>query len=150
MIELAHSVAKALTLEIEKHVRVWTCSDKCIVCLARFESLDDFYVDCVCRFVSSASFRSLVGQLRRFVMLPLSSLVSRLEYPSKATVTWAVVIEVDGSIVSSPATTDLRETRTPISIASPVTFLSSRSPLDVVLPDEQLRTEPLCAVVFVN
>ena len=35
-------------------------------------------------------------------------------------------------------------------MASPVTLLSSRSPLDAVIPDEQLRTEPLWAAVFVN
>ena len=82
MIEWAHSVATALTLEIENNRRVWTCSDECIAFLSRFESLDDFYVDCVGRFVSCVSFRSLVGKLRRVRMLPLSSLVSRLDYPS--------------------------------------------------------------------
>ena len=30
MIEWAHSVANALTLEIENHRRVWTCSEECI------------------------------------------------------------------------------------------------------------------------
>ena len=69
---------------------------------------------------------------------------------ARATVTWAVVNAVDDSIVSPPTTTDLRETRTPISITSPVTSLSSRSPLDVVLPDEQRRTDPLRVAVFVN
>ena len=49
-----------------------------------------------------------------------------------------------------PTTTDFRDTRTPISIASPVTSLSSRAPLDAVVPDEQLRTEPLCAAVIVS
>ena len=107
-------------------------------------------MDCVGRFVSCVSFRSLGGQLRGVRMLPLSSLVSRLDYPSGATVTWAVVNAVDGSIVPPPTTTDFRDTRTPISIASPVTSLSSRSPLDAVVPDEQLRTEPLWAAVFVN
>ena len=45
MIDGAHFVATALKLEIENHRRVWTCSDKCIAFLARFDSLDDFYVD---------------------------------------------------------------------------------------------------------
>ena len=150
MIEWAHSVATALTFEIEKHRRVWKYSDECIAFLARFESLEDFQVDCIGRFVSCVSFRSLVGQLLRVRLLPSSSLVSRLDYPSGATVTLAVVNAVDGSIVPPPTTTDLRETRTPISIASPVTSLPSRSPLDVVLPNEQLRTEPVWAAVFVN
>ena len=91
-----------------------------------------------------------MDQLRRVRMLPLSSLVSRLGYPSGATVTWAFVNAVDGSIVPPPTTTDFRDTRTPILIASPVTSLSSRSPLDAVIPDEHLRTEPLWAAVFVN
>ena len=81
-------------------------------------------------------------------MLPLSSLVSRLNYPSGATVTWALVNAVDGSIVPPATTTYFRETRTPIQIASPVTSFSSRSPLDAVIPDEQLRTEPLWAAVI--
>ena len=106
MIEWAHSVATALTLEIENNRCVWTCSDECIAFLSRFESLDDFYVDCVGRFVSCVSFRSLVGQLRRVRMLPLSSFVSRLDYPSGTTIMWAVVNAVDGSIVFTPATTD--------------------------------------------
>ena len=150
MIDWAHSVANALKLEIENTRRVWTCSDECIAFLSRVESLEDFYVDSVGDFVSCVSFRSLVGQLRRVRMLPLSSLVSRLDDLSRATVTWAIVNAVDGSIVPTPATTDFRETRTPRSIASPVTSLSSRSPLDAVIPDEQLRTEPLWAAVFVN
>ena len=133
MIAWAHFVATSLTLEIENHRRVWTCPNECIAFLSRFGSLDDFYVDCVGRFVSCVSFRSLVGQLRRVRLLPLSSLVSRLDYPSGATVTWAVVNAVDGFIVPPPTTTDFRETRTPISIASPVTSLSSRSPLDAVI-----------------
>ena len=54
MIVLAHSVATALTLEIENYRRVWTCSEECIEFLARFKSLDDFYVDCVGRFVLSS------------------------------------------------------------------------------------------------
>ena len=107
-------------------------------------------MDCVGRFVSCVSFRSLVGQLRRVRMLPLSSLFSRLDYPSGATVTWTVVNAVDGSIVPPPTTTDFRDTRTPLSSTSPVTSLSSRSPLDAVVPDEQLRTEPLWAAVFVS
>ena len=45
MIEWARSVATELKLEIGKHRRVWTCSDECIAFLARFENLDDFYVD---------------------------------------------------------------------------------------------------------
>ena len=124
--------------------------DKFIAFLSRFESLDDFYVDCVGRFVSGVSFRSLVGQLRRVRMLPLSSLVSRLDYPSGATVTWAFVNAVDVSIVPPPTTTDFLETPTPVSIASPVTSFSSRSPLDAVIPDEHLRTESLWAAVFVK
>ena len=150
MIEWAHSVATALTLEIENHRRVWTCSDECIAFLSRFESLDDFYVDCAGRFVSCVSFRSLAVQLRRVRLLTLSSLVPRLEYQCGATVSWAVVNAVDGSTVPPPTTTDFCKTRTPISIASPVTSLSSRSPLDAVITDEQLRTEPLWAAVFVN
>ena len=118
--------------------------------LSLFESLDDFFVDCVGRYVSCVSFRSLVVQLRHVRMLPLSSLVSRLNYPSGATVTWALVNAVDGSIVPPATTTYFRETRTPIQIASPVTSFSSRSPLDAVIPDEQLRTEPLWAAVFVK
>ena len=107
-------------------------------------------MDCVVRFPSCASFRSLVGDLRRVRLLPASYLVSRLHYPPGATVTRAVVNAVDGSIVPPPRHTDLRETRTPISIASPVTSLSSCSPLEFVLPDEKLHTEPLSAAVFVN
>ena len=91
MIKWAHSVATALTLEIENHRRVWTCSDECIAFLSRFKCLDDFLVYCVGRFVSCVSFRSLVGQLRRVYLPPLISLVSRLDYPSGATVTWVVV-----------------------------------------------------------
>ena len=91
MIEWAHSVATALKLEIENHCRVWTCSDECIAFLAGFESLDDFYVDFVGRFVSCVSFRSIVGQLRRVRLLLSTSFVSRLDYTSGATVTWAVV-----------------------------------------------------------
>ena len=44
-------------------------------------------MDCVGRFVSCVSFRSLVGQLRLVRLLPLSSLVSRFDYRSGATVT---------------------------------------------------------------
>ena len=88
MIEWAHFVATALTLEIENHRRVWTCSDEFISFLARFESLEEFDVDCVGRSVSCVSFRSLVRQLRRVRLLPSSSLVLRLDYPSRATVTW--------------------------------------------------------------
>ena len=150
MIECAHSVATALTLEIENNRRVWTCLDECIAFLSRFESLDDFYVDCVGRFVSCVSFRSLVNQLRRVRLLPSTSLVSRFDYPTGATVTWALVNAVDGSIVPPATPTDFRETRTPISIASPVTSLSSPPPLESLIPDEQLRTEPLWAAVFVN
>ena len=150
MIEWAHSVATALKLEIENNRCVWKCSDECIVFLARFESLGDFYVDSVARFVSCVSFRSLVGQLRRVRLLPLSSLVSRLDYPSGATVRWAVVNAVDGSIVPPLTTTDFRETRTPVSIVSPVASLSSRSQLGAVILDEQVRAGPLWAAVFVN
>ena len=150
MIKWAPCLAIALTLEIENHRRVSTCSDECIAFLSRFESLDDFYVDCFGRFFSCVSFRSLVGLLRVYVrlvrLLPLLSLIPRLDYPSGATVTWVVVNAVDGSTVPHPTNTDFRETRTPISIASPVTSLSYRSPLDAVIPDEQLRTEPLWAV----
>ena len=104
-------------------------------------------MDFVARFVSCGSFRLLVGQLLRVRLLPSSSLVSRLDYPSEATVTWAVVNVVDGCIVPPPTPTDLRKTRTPISIASPVTSLSSRSPLEVLLPEELLRTKPLWVAV---
>ena len=107
-------------------------------------------MDCVGRFVSCVSFRSLVGQLRRVRFLPLSSLVSPLDYPSGATVTWAVVNAVDSSIVPPPTTTNLRETRTTISIASRATSLSSRLLLDAAIPDELLRTEPLWAAASVN
>ena len=109
MIPWAHSVATALTWEIKKHRRVWTCSDECIAFLYGFESLDDFDVDCVGRFVSCVSFRSLVDQLRRVRLLPLTSLVLRLDYRSGATVTWAVVNAVDCSIVPPPTATDFRE-----------------------------------------
>ena len=91
-----------------------------------------------------------MGQIRRVRLLSLSFLVSLLDYPSGAPVTWAVVNAVDGSIVPPPTTTDFRETRTPISIASPVTSLSSRSPLDAGIPGEQLRTEPRWTAIFVN
>ena len=143
MIEWAHSVATGLTLEIENYPRVGTCSDECIAFLVRFESLDDFYVDCVGLFVSCVSLRSLAGQLLRVRLLPSSSLVSSLDYPFGATVTWAAANAVDGFIVPPPTTTDLRETLAPISIASPVTSLSSRSPFHAVISDEQLRMEPL-------
>ena len=75
-----------------------------------------------------------MGHLRRVRLLPSSFLVSRFDYPSGAIVLWALVNAVYGSIVPPPTTTDLRETRTPISTASPVTSLSSRSPLEVELP----------------
>ena len=142
MIACAHSVAPPPTLEIENHRRVWMCSDECIPFLSCFESLDNFYVDCVGRFVSFVSFRSLVDQLHSVRLLQLSSLISRLGYPSRATVTWAVRNVVDDSTVPLPTTTDSRETRTTISIASPVTSLLSRSPSKAVIPDIQLRTGP--------
>ena len=141
--EWAHSGTTALKLESENYRPVWTSSDKCTTFLALVESLDDFYLDSVGRFVSCIFFGSPVVQLRLVRLLPSSSLVSRLYYPSEAAVTWAFFNAVEGSIVPPPIPTDLRENRTPISISSPVASLSSRSPLDVVLPDEQLRTEPL-------
>ena len=143
MIAWAHSIATALTTEIENHRRVSTCSGECIACLARFKSLDDCYVYCVRIFLSIISFRSLLCQLRRIRLLLSSSLFSRLDYLSGATVTWSVLSAVEVSIVLPPTHTDLRETRTPIPISSPVTSLSVRSPLEVLFPDEQLRTEPL-------
>ena len=102
------------------------------------------------RFDSCVSFCSHVGQFRHVSLLPSSSLVLRPDYLSGVTVTPAVGNAGDGSIVPPPSHTDLRETCTPISIASAATSLSSRSPLEVVLPYEQLRAEPLWAAVFVK
>ena len=58
LLELAHSVAAALTLEVEAQARVRRCSLECIEFLERFVSLDDFFVEAVNRFVVSVSFRS--------------------------------------------------------------------------------------------
>ena len=65
LLEWAHSVAAALTLEFEAHARVWRCPLECIEFLERFVSLDDFFVEAVNQFVVSVSFRSLTGTLRR-------------------------------------------------------------------------------------
>ena len=42
LLEWAHSLAVALTLEIETNARVWKCSAECIEFLERFSSLDEF------------------------------------------------------------------------------------------------------------
>ena len=65
LLEWAHNVAAALTLEVEAQARVWLCSLGCIAFLERFVLLDDFFVEAVNRFVVPVSFRSLTGQLRR-------------------------------------------------------------------------------------
>ena len=80
LLEWAHSVAAALTLEIETNARVWKCSVECIEFLERFVSLDDFFVEAVNRFVVSVSFRSLVGKLRRVREFTAAELTTRPPY----------------------------------------------------------------------
>ena len=103
LLEWAHSVAAALTLEIETNARVWKCSAEFIDFLERFSSLNDFFVEAVNRFVVSVSFRSLVGKLRRVHEFTAAELTTRQDYPSGVTVAWAVIDPNDGSVVP-PAT----------------------------------------------
>ena len=91
LLEWAHSVAAALTLDGEAHALVWRCSLECIELLERFVSLDDFFVEAGNCFVVSVSFRSLTGTLRRVHEFSSAELTSRQDYPSGVTVAWAVV-----------------------------------------------------------
>ena len=102
LLEWAHSLAAALTLEIETNARVWKCSVECIDFMERFSSLDDFFVEAVNRFVVSVSFLSLVGKLRRVHEFTAAELMTRQDYSSGVTVAWAVIDPNDGSVVPRP------------------------------------------------
>ena len=77
LLEWAHSVAAALTLEIETNARVCKCSAECIDFLERFSSIDDFFVEAVNRFVVSVSFRSLGAKLRGVQEFTAAELTTR-------------------------------------------------------------------------
>ena len=153
LLEWAHSVAAALTLEIETNARVWKCSVECIDFFHLLSSHDDFFVESVNRFVVSVSFRSLVGKLRRVHEFTAAELTTRQDYPSGVTAAWTVIDPNDGSVV--PPATSIRVTP-PVShrasrVAPPVVTSSSppsHSSLDTVIPDAQIRTEPMWGPVF--
>ena len=155
LLEWAHSVAAALTLEIETNARVWKCSVECIDFLERFASPNDFFVEAVNRFVVSVSFRSLVGKLRRVREFTAAELTTRQDYPSGVTVAWAVIDPNDGSVV--PPATSTRVTprvshRAP-RVAPPVVTSSSPpslASLETVIPDVDIRTEPMWGLVFAS
>ena len=95
LLEWTHSVAAALTLEVEAHAWVWRCSLECIEFLERFVSLEDFFVEAANRF----SFRSLAGTLHRVHEFSSAGLTSLQDYPSGVTVSRAVVNPSDGSVI---------------------------------------------------
>ena len=155
LLEWAHSVAAALTLEIETNARFWKCSAECIDFLERFSSLDDFFLEAVNRFVVSVSFRSLVGRLRRVHEFTAAELTTRQDYPSGVTVAWAVMDPNDGSVVppaTSTRVTPLVSHRAPL--VPPPVFTSSSPPshasLETVIPDAHIRTEPMWGPVFAS
>ena len=153
LLEWAHSVVPAIALEVEAHARVWRCSLQCIEFLERFVSLDDFFVEAVNRFVVPVSFRSLTGTLRRVHEFSLAELTSRQDYPSGVTIAWAVVNRSDGSVIppSTPSPVPPRMSpRTPL-VVSPVATSSSPThslPLEAVIPEVQLRGEPVLSSVL--
>ena len=155
LLEWAHSVAAALTLEIETNARVSKCSVECIDFLERLPSLDDFFVEAVYRFVVSVSFRSLVGKLLRFHEFAAAELTTRQEYPSGVTVAWALIDPNDGSVVPPAASTRVtpRVSQRAPRVAPPVVASSSPlsySSLETVIPHAHIRTEPMWGPVFVS
>ena len=118
-------------------------------------SLDDFFVEAVNRFVVSVSFRSLTGTLRRVHEFSSAELTSRQDYPSGFTVAWAVVNPSDGSVIppSTPSPLPPRMSHRTPSVVSPVATSSSpthSSPFETVIPDVQLRGEPVLSSVVAN
>ena len=118
-------------------------------------SLDDFFVKAVNRFLVSVSFRSLTGTLRRVHEFSSAELTSRQDYPSGVTVAWAVVNPSDGSMIppSTPSPLPPRMSyRTPSVVSSVATSSSQTqsSPFETVIPDVQLRGEPVLSSVLAN
>ena len=155
LLEWAHSVAAALTLEIETNARVWKCSAECIDFLESFSSLDDFFVEAVNRFVVSVSFRSLVGKLRRVHEFTAAELTTRQDYPSGVTVAWAVIDPNDGSVVPPAMSTRVapRVSHRAPRVAPPVITSSSppsHSSLETVIPEAHIRMEPMWGPVFAS
>ena len=155
ILEWAHNVSAALTLEIETNARVWKCSAERIDVLERFSSLDDFFVEAVNFFVVSVSIRSLVRKLHRVHEFTAAELATRQDYPSGVTVAWAVIDANDGSVV--PPATSTRVTprvshRAP-RVAPPVVTSSSPpslASLETVIADAHIRTEPMWGPVFAS
>ena len=153
LLEWAHSVAAALTLQVEAHSRVCRCSLECIEFLERFVSLDEFFVEAVKRFVVPVSFRSLTGTLRRVHEFSSAELTSRHDYPSGVTVAWAVVNASHGSVMppSRPSPLPPRMSHRTPRVVSPVATSSSpthTSSFEAVIPDLQLRGEPVLGSVL--
>ena len=77
LLEWVHSVAAAMTIEIETNALVWKSSVECIEFLDIFSSLHNFFVEAVNRSVVSVSFRSSVGKLHRVHEFTAAGLLNR-------------------------------------------------------------------------
>ena len=127
VLEWAHAVAAALTLEHVMYNRVWVCEERCVEILRKFMSFKDFVVDAVGHAVAQVSFRRLESFPDEARGLSQPYLDSRVDYPSALSVSWGVV---------RPGSS---ESVVPVSRSTVRGGTSGRSPLDLVIADPVLR-----------
>ena len=127
VLEWAHALAAALTLEHVMYNRVWVCEERCVEFLRKFVSFKDFVVDAVGHAVAQVSFRRLVSLLDEARGLSQPYLENRVGCPSALSVSWSVVRPGSSGFV------------VPVSRSTVRGGTSRRSPLDLVIADPVLR-----------
>ena len=127
VLEWAHAVAAALTLEHVLYSLVWVCVERCVQFMRKFASFNDFVVDAVGHAVAQVSFRRLVSFFDKARSLSPPYLENRVDYPSALSVSWGVVRPGISEFVMPVCRLTVR--------GGP----SGRSPLDLVIPDPVQR-----------
>ena len=127
VLEWAHAVAAALTLEHVVYSRVRMCEERCAGFLRKFAAFDDFVVDAVGHAVAKVSFRRLVSLLDETRCLSSPNLENRVDYPSALSVSWGVFRPGSSGFVMPGSRSTVR--------GGP----SGRSPFDLVIPDPVQR-----------
>ena len=90
VLEWAHAVAAALTLEDVIYSRVWVFEERCVEFLRKFASFDAFVVGAVGHAVAQVSFRRLVSLLDEARSLSRPYVENRVDFPSPLSASWGV------------------------------------------------------------
>lgn len=82
VLEWAHAVAVALTLENAIYNRIWVCEERCVKFLRKFVYFEDFVVEVVGHEVAQVSFRRVVSLLEKSRSFSNPFLQNRVDFLS--------------------------------------------------------------------